>query len=304
MLSRMLIAAMASICLSPVAASAQSTEAAKPLNATALRVALPLAGQSLDEAGCHDVVALTDPGASAYAKHLAARFKTRVELCLTDDAAQAAALAADEAVDMAWVDASSYQPLSDVWRPFLTFRTLEGLGRAPIVFFARADDEATNLSRLDPAEIGYLSAKKKALNIGVPHRVLEDYGFEPPATPGDEQLYPDLKTMMAAVAAGEIAVGATESSGWGRECAVLEKDKNPCAVYKTLISNRPQADAAMIIRRDMDKERFFRLTGVHVALHFEAQPAFDWISQGASSEFEPTEPGAMAPRPLVASKEE
>ena len=64
---------------------------------------------------------------------------------------------------------------------------------------------------------------------------------------------------------------------------------------------RPQAERAYAVRRDLPDPLRYRLLGVHLAMHLEDRPAFDWaaaqLAPGAA-DFEPAEAQALEPARL------
>ena len=102
-----------------------------------LKIALPLAAETADGAGCKTSAELTDENARTYARHLSDRFNTEAVLCLTTSLEEATNLAEQGAVNMVWTDQSNAAPLQSSWRASLTLRSRTGLGRPPFVLFGK-----------------------------------------------------------------------------------------------------------------------------------------------------------------------
>lgn len=261
-----------------------------------IRVGLPLAGQTEDGAGCKAGSEVIDQNARDYVDMLAARFNTDVTLCLTETYADLAELAGREEVNFVWLDQERALPLLDSWRPMLTLREHTDLGRAPLVLFsASAANEVKSFADVNLADIGFLGRPPEALNIDLAKRLLSDYGVagDYSAAPRRFATYADL---MDAVETGEVRAGILEGGTWGRACGVLDPASTFCDHLNALIYDRPRAIEAFMIPLTTDKERHFRLIGVHIALHIENPDVFAWLSQSKGPEYEPTEADAMRPK--------
>ena len=258
-----------------------------------ITVGLPLAKQTQDGVGCKSSADLLDPVAKSYAELLAERFNTNVTICLTDTTEQVVALAQRGEVNFAWVTKEAAAPVLGDWRPALTLRYENGLGRVPFVMFAlKSSQPVVNLSALQASDIGLIDRPPEALHVDLSKRVLKDFnllqddGVEPVKYPSHEALF-------EAVESGQIPAGILESGTWGRVCAVLDPDATFCDHFEVLLYDRQRADVAFIVPSDTDRERFYRLIGVHIALHLDLPEAHDWLRQGKGFEFEPTEAKAM-----------
>ena len=261
-----------------------------------LNVGLPLAAQTRDGAGCKTESELADENAKAYVSLLAARFNTDVTLCLTETPEDVVALAEQGEVNFAWAEQASVSPILESWRPVLTLRENTGLGRAPFVLFTLAGESgSTELGAIEAANIGFLDRPPEALNIDHAQRVLVDFGMAQEDL-SEPRLFGTQSDLFEAVETAEIQAGILESGTWGRACGVLDPASTFCDHLEILIYDRSRALNAFMIPNETEKERHFRLVGVHIALHLEAPEVYEWISQGRGEEFEPTEAAAMLPK--------
>ena len=258
-----------------------------------IKVGLPLAKQTEDGVGCKSSADLLDPVAKSYAELLTDRFNTEVTLCLTDTPEEVVSLAERQEVNFAWVTKEAAAPILGAWRPALTLRYENGLGRVPFIMFALKDSpSAGNLSALTASNIGLIDRPPRALHIDLAKRVLEDFnllqddGVEPVA-------YPTHEALFEAVESGQISAGVLESGTWGRVCAVLDPDAMFCDHFEIVLYDRQRADIGFILPTDTERERFYRLIGVHIALHLDLPAAHDWLRQGSGFELEPAEATAM-----------
>jgi len=263
-----------------------------------LSVALPLANETTDGVGCKDTATLQDENARAYAEILETRFNTAVTLCLTETHAEAVDLGIRGDASFVWSDQSSVAPLLGSWRPALTLREFSGLGRAPFVVFGTKDDAAGDmLSSLNASEIGFLDRPPLSLNVDLALRLLNDYGISQPED-GQLRRFPNRADLFEAIESGDVDAAILEGGAWGRACAVLDSTSRVCDHLNVYIFDRPRALGAFMIPNDMDKERHFRLVGVHIALHLEHPEVFAWLSQGQGPEYEPTEATAILPKSI------
>lgn len=261
-------------------------------------VALPMASQVEDGEGCKTEIELRDQTAKAYAGLLADRFNTTVTLCFTETLAESAAMAERGEVNFAWVDQDGAATVADNWRPVLTLRNENGLGRVPFVLFALKGGQAeTILGGLTANDAGLMIRPPQSLNIDEAKRLLRDYSvlYED----GDQpRTYPDQWELIKAVENGEVQTGILEGGTWGRACGVLDPASTFCDHLEVLIYDRPRAPYGFIIPTETSKERHYRLVGLHIAIHLEAPEIHDWLRQGHGFEFEPTEATAMAPKSI------
>ena len=256
-------------------------------------VGLPLANQTQDGVGCKSSADLLDPVAKSYAELLADRFNTDVTICLTDTPEEVVALAQEGEVNFAWVTKEAAAPILGDWRPALTLRYENGLGRVPFVMFAlRSGQSVDDLSELQASDIGVIDRPPQSLHINLAKRVLKDFNIL--KDDGVEPLpYQTHEALFEAVENGQIPAGILEAGTWGRVCAVLDPDATFCDHFEVMLYDRQRADIGFILPTDTDRERFYRLIGVHIALHLDLPAAHDWLRQGKGLEFEPTEASAM-----------
>lgn len=292
-LKRMLCAAVlsCSVTMSGAGFAAAQVESA---SIPPLTIALPLAGETADGAGCKTSEAFKDENARTYAGHLTERFNTDVVLCLTDTLEEAADLARRGEVNMAWVDQASAAPIQATWRSSLTLRSKTGLGRPPFVLFGKAGNDL-KLANVDTDKIGFLDRQPHSLNVDLAQRLLNDFGM-PSEAISEVARFKTIDALFAAVDDGRLETAILEAGSWGRACAVLEADSTLCDGFEVLIYDRPRAEWAFMIPNDTEVERHYRLVGVHIALHIDHPQVFGWLSQGRGQEFDPTEPVAILPK--------
>ena len=89
--------------------------------------------------GCFEQEQLSDVGAIAYAEHIAGRFASHVVLCFGEEGLSSSS---DEP-DLIWGPRESLTEFSSEYRPFLTPRRSNGLGRVPIFFLKQASEPKT-----------------------------------------------------------------------------------------------------------------------------------------------------------------
>ncbi|MEO1322108.1 MAG: PhnD/SsuA/transferrin family substrate-binding protein [Pseudomonadota bacterium] len=276
---------------------ANVAQAQSPDGAVApIKIGLPWAMQTSDGAGCKLGSGLLDPDARAYAELIKTRFNTEVTVCLTNTVEEAIGLAEQGDVNIVWAEPDHVAPISNTWRPILTLRDANGLGRAPFVLFGLpSDNRSETLSEISADEIGFLDGAPEALNTDLAKRVLRDYEVMD-GEPFEPVYFESHIKLMEAVEAGDIKAGILESGTWGRACAVLDPTATVCDHFEIIMYDRPRALNALMVPKRTSKERHFRLVGVHIALHLEAPEAMAWLSQEPKGEFEPTEALAMQPK--------
>lgn len=259
-----------------------------------LTVALPLAEDTADAPGCYFADALSDPGAKAYAEHLQSRFSNRIELCLTVDTSEAAALANSGDATLAWIGQDDAETLGENWRSFLTLRAHDNLGRPPYVLFqANGSNGAEDRNQ---KQIGLVAGKPERLFVGMALQTLGDHGLSVEGVDVDQR-FVAADELFSAVRTQSVDLGILDANTWGRNCGVLEPAYNPCSDLEVIFQERPRADYAMMIENSQSLEFRYRLVSVHIALHIEAPEAFDWINQGRGTEFQAAEFNALMPRP-------
>lgn len=289
--SVMWLCAFFGLALSPSSAAQDDAFIIEPI-----RMALPLANVTSDGAGCKSASELQDVNARAYADLLEARFNTEVTLCLTETYQEAVQLAAQDDVNLVWSDQDSAQPLLQTWRPILTLRDHNGLGRAPFVVFGLpGSSSAAQIASMTEADLAFLGRLPETLNINLARRFLGDFGVEPVAA-SEVRKFSSIEAVLDAVETGAVQAGILEGDTWGRTCNVLDPTSDLCDHLEVLIYDRPRAVNAFLVPNDVDVERHYRFVGVQIALHLEHPDAFQWLSQGEGSEYDPTEPAALQPK--------
>lgn len=114
---------------------------------------------------------------------------------------------------------------------------------------------------------------------------------------GRELITVDEAEALAALRSGKADVVALEAAAWQRQCQAT-KGKSPCGDLKVVWRARPEAEHAFAVRRDLPDPMRYRLLGVHLAMHLEDRPAFDWASAQlapGAADFEPAEAQALEP---------
>lgn len=227
-------------------------------------------------------------GLVAYVAHLERRLARPVEVCPVVDAAEAARLLADGQIAFAKLDPNAYSPVEASVRPVLTPRAQGGFGRVETVMITRADAPENALLAPD-ARLGF--AGKEPYELDLPKRALADHGV---ASSGLEtaRIYEAAEAAASGLRQGEISTLVLYSADWQRLCRPKSAGGTPCADLREVFRGRARAAEAWVVRRDIDNDTRFRLVGIHVALHLENRPAFEWIAPGAG-ELEPTEAAAL-----------
>jgi len=275
---RRLLAAMAALLLSAATADAA------PLRIAAVGPGAP---------GCKALDAAAPAGERAYYAHLAKRLAVDVLYCpVATPAAAAAALAAGQ-VDLALLDPPAFAPVQQTTRALLTVRSQGASNRIPVILAVRANDARHTLTSLKGARLAF--GGRTAAGFDAPHAVLAARG----AGPGffREEVDGDGETAIERLRAGQVDAVAVHAAAWQRVCrAVSPKAPEPCRDLFVVLKARPQADQALVVRRDIPLELRYRLIGIHMALHLEAPAAFAYAASWAKSpaEFQPAEADALA----------
>ena len=245
--------------------------------------------------GCRSDAPDWPAGARAYVQHLASRMDVPVQLCAVPDAAAAAkALAAGE-VELARLDPASYAPVRSVVRPILAARTPIDLGRTAVVLAVGSASSLRELEDLGKARLvfaghgpaQFTGPAATLASVGIPASAIAAASFAdgPAATVAMLRADPGL-------------AGALLSADWSRLCRGTAKDDRPCDGIRQLWRGRAQAASGWSARRDIPKESWARLVGIHVALYNENRPAAEWFAPG-TTEIEPTEATALDPVPTA-----
>lgn len=238
--------------------------------------------------GCYLLDQLPTPEAAAYVSHVQARFSSTIELCILGDEASVDL----STLDLAWGDRGQLQDLSNAYRPFLTPRRANGLGRVPIVFFQQEEGDVENLREMTGGPLALDSWRPAALNQEMPLEVLDNFRIARNSIDVVTEEGPEA--VVQAVRDGTAPVGALEASAWARVCQTFRADQVGCADMEEIATMRPRAEVGMVIRRSATKELRFRMVGVHANMHLENDKAFRWLVGPDVPELEPTEAEAFS----------
>jgi ABC-type phosphate/phosphonate transport system substrate-binding protein len=194
-------------------------------------------------------------------------------------------------VDMAWLDAAAYAPVSGQVRALLTVRAGAQSNRIPIYVAVRADDPARDLAALRGRRIAF--GGRSPAGLATPRAVLSERGL--PAGSFQEMLSAEGDAAVAALRGRTADAIAVHGAAWERVCRkVSPKDPDPCRDLRVLRVARPRAEAALAIRRDTPNDLRYRLIGIHMALHLEAPAAFAFAAgRSDAAEFQPAEAEAL-----------
>ena len=213
--------------------------------------------------------------------------------CPVADRAAAARALAEGRLDLAVLDPASFAPVANVTRAILTLRPEGGLNRIPVVVAAPAAGAAT-LEALGGKTLVLGGATPAA--DALPRKVLADRGFGAGFF-GKTLDAADAEGALEALHAGHADAMVLHAAAWQRLCVPDDpKVKPPCADLRILLRARPQADLAVVVRRDIADETRYRLIGIHMPLHLENRAAFAWASSWTpgAAEFTPAEALALA----------
>ena len=109
--------------------------------------------------GCYGAASLEDE-AAVYAQHLESRFSSAVELCFSSDGTWEAG----EPLDLAWGAREMLASLEDGFRPILTARRADGLGRVPMVFFTVSDHSGRSMADIGQNSLATLEQPRRLDN--------------------------------------------------------------------------------------------------------------------------------------------
>ena len=136
-----------------------------------------------------------------------------------------------------------------------------------------------------------------AVALNVPRQVLAEQGYGG-SFAGHEQVTASETAALSALRAGKADAVALGDAAWQRQCQNPSPKVQGCADLKVVWRARPQAQRAFAVRRDLPDPLRYRVLGVHLAMHLEDRPAFDWaaaqLAPGAAA-FEPAEAQALEP---------
>ena len=249
-----------------------------------LRIAMVQAGQA-----CASDAPDWPAPERAYVRHLAERMEVPVQVCpMADQAASARALA-EKRVDIALLDPASYAPYKATLRPILTQRTPMDLGRTEVVLAVTDASSARQLTDADRATL--LFAGRSPAQLDGPRRTLASAGLPAAALAAATILGSPAETAMA-LHRSPTSVGAFLSADWSRLCRGLGKEDHPCNGLREIWRGRSQATSAWVVRRDIPKESWVRIVGIHIALFQEMPDVAHWLAP-LTTEIEPTEATAL-----------
>ena len=235
-------------------------------------------------------------GERAYFDLLNKRLQREVLACPVASPQDGAVALAAGKLDMAVLDEASYPAAKAAARAAMTVRPQGGLARVPVVLAVKAGQGGDPQS-LKGRTIAFGGSTPVALLL--PRTVLAEQGYGPGVF-GRELVANDETAALSALRSGKADAVALEAAAWQRQCQAA-KGKSPCADLKVVWRARPEAQRAFAVRRDLPDPVRYRLLGVHLAMHLEDRPAFDWaaaqLTSGAA-DFEPAEAQALEPARL------
>jgi len=227
----------------------------------------------------------------AYVRHLAKRLEVPVQICPFATMAEAAKALAENRVDFASLDAASYAPYKVSIRPILTPRTPMDLGRTEVALVVATTSPLTKLEDIDRAQLVF--AGTSAPRLDGPRRTMAAAGV-PKTVLNNARVAGSPSDAAGVLRATPNAAAAFLSADWSRLCRGMSKTDKPCQNLREIWRGRPQVAAAWVVRRDIARESWVRLVGIHIAL-FEDEPRIArWLAPG-TNEIEPTESTALDP---------
>ena len=232
-------------------------------------------------------------GERAYFDLLNKRLEREVLACPVANPQDGAAALAAGKLDMAVLDETSWPAVKAAARAAMTVRLQGGLARVPVVLAVKAGQDGDPQS-LKGRTIAFGGSAPVALLL--PRTVLAEQGYGPGVF-GRELVADDEAAALSAVRSGKADAVALEAAAWQRQCQAA-KSKAPCADLKVVWRARPEAERALVVRRDLSDPMRYRVLGVHLAMHLEDRPAFDWAAAQLTSggaDFEPAEAQALEP---------
>ena len=267
------------------------------IGATAPSPTLRIAAVGAAPGPCAAPAASIPAGEKAYYAHLAARLGVAVLRCpVTDARAAAKALAANE-LDLALLDPAAFAQVATTTRAILTVRSRDGLSRIPVVLGVRSSSHYKSLADLRGKTLVFGGRTPAALNL--PRRALAQRGA-PPTFWGGEIIANDGDAAAADLRTNKVDAMVLHAAAWQRLCFNNSaKGAAPCVDLRILARMRPQADRAIVVRRDIADETRYRLIGIHMPLHLENAAAFAWATTWVpnAGEFEPAESLALVATP-------
>jgi phosphonate transport system substrate-binding protein len=279
-LKRLRVALLALACLPVIGAGVPSST---------LRVAAVTGAAG----ACAAPAASLPAGERAYYDHLAKRLEVKVLRCPVADATAAArALAANE-LDLAVLDPAAFAAVQATTRSILTVRSQGGVNRIPVVLGVKATSPVKTLADLRGKSLVFGGRTPAALSL--PKLALSQRDA-PAAFWGRELFAVDGDAAVSDLRANKADAMVLHAAAWQRLCFPRSpKEAPPCDDLRIIAKIRPQADRAIVVRRDIADETRYRLIGIHMPMHLENAPAFAWATSWSpnAAEFQPAEPLAL-----------
>ncbi|MGZ6012490.1 MAG: PhnD/SsuA/transferrin family substrate-binding protein [Caulobacteraceae bacterium] len=233
-------------------------------------------------------------GQRDYFKLLAKRLDRDVLACPVSTYAEGAAALAAGRLDMTVLDAASYAAAKSTVRAAMTARAEGAPVRVRVVLAVKAGQDGGPES-LKGHTVAFGGSSAVALEM--PRQVLAEQGYGATLA-GHEQVSTNETAALTALRAGKADAVVLGDAAWQRQCQNPSPKVQGCADLKVVWRARPQAQRAFAVRRDLPDPLRYRLLGVHLAMHMEDRPAFDWaaaqLAPGAA-DFEPAEAQALEP---------
>jgi hypothetical protein len=227
----------------------------------------------------------------AYIRHLSERMAVPVQVCPVANRAEAAKAIAEKRADIGLLDPASYAPFKDALRPILTPRTPIDLGRVEVILAVSNTSAMRKLTDVGKATL--LFAGSSAPRLDGPRRTLASAGLSQ-SNPASARILASPAEVASVLQNAPDSVGVFLSADWSRLCRGMSRQDRPCEGLRQIWRGRSQAGVAWAVRRDIPRESWVRLVGIHVALFQEAPEAARWLAPG-TTEIEPTEAGALDP---------
>ncbi len=225
----------------------------------------------------------------AYVRHLGNRMGIAVTLCPMASRQDAAAALATGKIDMALLDAESYAAVKTSVRPILARRQPADLGRVEAALIVTQGSALRQLAASGQSRPIFM-AQNPVVLAGVRQTMASVWA--PALANSTTVISATTPAAMAALRSGAGDVVVLQSAQWVRFCRGQTKGDTPCTDLREIWRGRPPAAEAWSVRRDMPKESWARLVGIHLAL-FDEQPLIaQWLAPGAT-EIEPTEATAL-----------
>jgi ABC-type phosphate/phosphonate transport system substrate-binding protein len=211
---------------------------------------------------------------------------------VADAASAARALAANQ-LDLALLDPAAFAPVATTTRAILTIRSKGGVNRIPVVLGVKAASPFKTLADLRGKSLVFGGRSPAALNLP---RLALSQRDAPAAFWGRELIAVDGDAALSDLRANKADAMVLHAAAWQRLCFKQSpKVAAPCADLRIIAKIRPQAERALVVRRDIADETRYRLIGIHMPLHLENAAAFAWATSWSpgAAEFQPAEPLAL-----------